>query len=549
MGISIEEKLSRHLNKFESAPFLFVGSGFSRRYLGLDNWESLLREFAKRVNDSDEAYEYYASKVNQDKAKIGSLIAEDFHSIWFKEDVYRDSRKIYKEYITNSQSPFKIEIAKYMNKYKGNILDNLECKEEIDLLKQLENRGIDGIITTNYDTLLESIFTGFHVYVGQDELLFSNIFEMAEIYKIHGCCTNPNSIVITDEDYKVFKEKNKYLAAKLLTIFMEHPIIFIGYSISDSNIIEILDAIAKCLTEKNMNQIEDRLIFVEWNTTKDSEDMFDKTFIRLGNITLNMTHIYTKSFKPIYSALASYKRKYSPKIIRKLKADVYNLVLTNDKKESIRVVGIDDDTNLDKIEFVCGIGVFDTFAEKGYTAITPEQLYEDIVLDNGAFIPEKIVLETLPLLLKSDSSLPMYKYLNNENMLNNKNKDELDIKITSRVNKDYDSFLNATLKQDKEIIQDKYEDILALEKDYNEFECLIQIPKLGEKKINLDLLEKFLKDFLAKNPGVLYQRNLPERTNLRRLIKIYDWLKYGRDMPTIVRKPIKITRRKGSRWV
>ena len=48
---------------------------------------------------------------------------------------------------------------------------------------------------------------------------------------------------------------------------------------------------------------------------------------------------------------------------------------------------------------------------------------------------------------------------------------------------------------------------------------------LKEDEIDLNQLENFLKDYLKKHPDVL---NSNSATNFRRLIRIYDWLKYGK---------------------
>ncbi|GFR38534.1 hypothetical protein PRECH8_18300 [Insulibacter thermoxylanivorax] len=71
--MNIEKKLTEHLNNFESAPFLFVGSGFSRRYLGLEDWHGLLRKFA---SFNDKPYEYYLSSTEDGAAEqVATLLA------------------------------------------------------------------------------------------------------------------------------------------------------------------------------------------------------------------------------------------------------------------------------------------------------------------------------------------------------------------------------------------------------------------------------------------------------------------------------------------
>lgn len=83
-----------------------------------------------------------------------------------------------------------------------------------------------------------------------------------EIYKIHGSCDNPASVIITQNDYSEFKHKLTYISAKMLTIFVEHPVIFLGYGIGDLNIREILKGIAEGLTSEQLDKLKNNLIFV-----------------------------------------------------------------------------------------------------------------------------------------------------------------------------------------------------------------------------------------------------------------------------------------------
>ena len=67
------------------------------------------------------------------------------------------------------------------------------------------------------------------------------------------------------KSYIKFDEKRKYLAAKLMTnLLWDNPIIFMGYSISDSNIQKIIKSITDCLDEEQVKVLEDRFIFVEY---------------------------------------------------------------------------------------------------------------------------------------------------------------------------------------------------------------------------------------------------------------------------------------------
>ncbi|MDQ1206082.1 SIR2 family protein [Microbacterium sp. SORGH_AS_0862] len=253
--MTFAEDLVAHLNRLPAAPFLFVGSGFSRRFVGADDWAGLLRRFAEPTGN---AYERYASAANGDFPRIATLIADDFHGVWWDSDAYADQRAA-NPAPRGRTSPLKIAIADYLSDAVSQLPSSGLL---VDELAMLSKGTIEGIITTNYDEVLEHLFPDFAVFAGQDELLFHEPQGVGEIYKIHGSSAKPESLVVELEDYERFTRRNAYLAAKLLTIFVEHPVIFIGYSLTDDDVREILTSIAHILTNENLSKLQDRLIFI-----------------------------------------------------------------------------------------------------------------------------------------------------------------------------------------------------------------------------------------------------------------------------------------------
>lgn len=246
------QKMDEVVQRFNATPFLFVGSGLSRRYLNLPDWKGLLEHFAKRISDDDFAYSAYENKAKTLECKAGimpkiaELMKNDFDAKWFADSSIRTVDEPFLKQIKHGLSPFKAEIAAFIQKQT---IINPTYQAEINKLAQISDKSITGIITTNYDSLLEDTMQGFTKYIGQNELIFSALHGIAEIYKIHGSVENPETIVINENDYVKFEKKSAYLAAKLMTIFIEYPIIFIGYSIGDTNIRNILKSIVDCLDE------------------------------------------------------------------------------------------------------------------------------------------------------------------------------------------------------------------------------------------------------------------------------------------------------------
>lgn len=346
----LKEELLTHLEQFHTAPFLFVGSGLSRRYLGLEDWEGLLRRFAALT---DRPYEYFRSSADGVYPAIAAEIARELHGVWWQSSSFHDSRERYRLDAKTRESALKIEISRYLENVSVTETISADLRHELNLLAAAT---VDGVITTNWDLFLENIFPEFEVYIGQDELLFSASYGIGEMYKIHGCCSKPNTLVATETDYERFEKRNAYLAAKLLTIFAEHPVIFLGYSLNDENISGILQSIALCLTSENINQLRDRLVLVRWAPNEENYRWEDSTIVTYG-FSIPVKTITVSSFIPVFDCLASLQRKFPARILRRLKEHVYELVHDNDPKDRLHVMDIDDDTDVSKVKVVYGVGL------------------------------------------------------------------------------------------------------------------------------------------------------------------------------------------------
>lgn len=79
MSVDIEKELSQLLLQANSAPFLFIGSGFSRRYIDLPDWKGLLSQFSQKY-----PFERYLSNSNGDIPSAAFKLAEDFSEKWWE---------------------------------------------------------------------------------------------------------------------------------------------------------------------------------------------------------------------------------------------------------------------------------------------------------------------------------------------------------------------------------------------------------------------------------------------------------------------------------
>lgn len=526
------ETLKGILDKHPAAPFLFVGSGFSRRYLGLEDWVGLLTRFCEPIRD----FGYYHSKANGDLPATASNMAGDYNEWWWGAEETAEQRALFSTAVKGTSDALKLEISRYIGEHTLEDARGSQYGSEIALLSEI---AIDGVITTNWDSLLEELFPAYKVFVGQEELLFSNPQSIGEIYKIHGSVSNPMSLVLTAEDYTEFSEKNPYLAAKLVTIFVEHPIIFLGYSIADPHIRNIITAIARCLPQDKIAAFQENLIFVQ-RVKNDEQPAIEKTTIQSGDFSVTLMVAKLADYGQAYSALVGYKRKIPVRLLRFFKEQLYDLIrapVENEKK--IAVVDMDDIGSVDDVEFVIGAGVAkrqDEFAakvsqatetalaKKGYAGVTPKEIFSDCLLDKSEYIPADLLSAAYPNYARSHRTfIPIFRYLRGAGITSQEelsaSKFEGAKKIVGKLNSAdytvpaYGSRYKASFHglSTEEII----------EKSSSSKEALLMIAFQPDDVIEVEALRNFLRENVDSFEMEPYQ------TAYRKLICRYDRLAYG----------------------
>ncbi len=312
-------------------PILFIGSGLVKRYANGPNWEELLKEMAKNCPAIKMPYAYYSQKYSTPE-EIGTQFTE-FYNDWawssgrsfFPDELFLENVKpdIY----------FKVKVAELFKSLK------MENKKHFDTeIRSLQEIHPHAIITTNYDSIISEIFPEYETVIGE-KILRQSHSSIGELYKIHGCITQPETIVINTNDYDIFRKKKKYLSAKLLTYFIEHPLLFIGYSINDSNIREILSDIDEILSDNG--ELIPNIYFIDFSKEINPQEYPAREVIITteSNKNIRVKSIKTNSFEWIFDAFkpSSPLDKVNPKLLRSLLARAYKLVRSDIPKNPLQL--------------------------------------------------------------------------------------------------------------------------------------------------------------------------------------------------------------------
>lgn len=458
------KKVFEKISKSQRLPVIFAGSGLAKRYTSNRfDWKELLVKCISEYNDDpSNKYKEYLEEVKYSlgiesenkfaiNEKIGTLIERDFNKSYFRKEITNIA-------VEDHQSPLKVYIANLLSEYSL----NQELMQEIELLKQLREKMLT-VITTNYDTFFEDIiFTKHEKIVGQQIFRKS---ELGTLMKIHGCVTEPESLILTSRDYERFTKKRKVLSAKIINLFTENPVIFMGYSVSDENIKSILMDIFQCLESlDDYRSFEEQLVLVVFDKQA-SNPIVGTHSMLIDGVSISMTKITLCDFTPLLTEMTKLKRITKLKEIQHLKDLVYQIVDSNEGEKSKLINLVREDEDYDGDEVVVAITKMnDMVSLLGAKRIDREAIVRDIIFDDLPRLQDVrwIVEYTLPNELRGNSVVPVHKYLGKVDITLL----QLDPNVVEMAEKnEEDLFNNGIRRQKQKFLEKGYESIWDIYRD------------------------------------------------------------------------------------
>lgn len=502
--------INNFISKFKNHPVLFIGTGVSLRYLETSfTWDALLKKISYELTGNNEKYLdlksncYEGTEYNYQK--IASTLEIDFNKALQQDrnGKFKDINDMFYESMERgiNLSRFKIYISR--------IFENLNLdgnkKDEVAALKRVR-KNIGSIITTNYDKFIENIFE-FNPLVGND-ILLSNPY--GSVYKIHGCISEPDKIIITSDDYDNFERKYELIRAQLLSLFIHNPIIFIGYSVGDQNVKDILKTIFTYVPPNSdiADTIRSNFLLVEHEKGSKNIEVGESDIVLDKTTTIRVNKLKTDNFMAIYEALSMLQLPVSAMDIRKVQNVVKEIYAGGNIKVSIteNIEGLNND---DK---VLVIGTMNTISYNYQTTSEMMENYFNIIEESNFQLLELIDKQTI----QKTQYFPIYAFtLINPNI----NKiDELKENQRSKI----DTFLNnvnLNCKTEHNTINEILNDENIAKSNKNN----AILYSILERNISLDETEKYLRNFKNK-----------ELTDYRKLLCVYDYMKYGQEIKIVV---------------
>ncbi|WP_298828639.1 SIR2 family protein [uncultured Capnocytophaga sp.] len=261
--------------------------------------------------------------------------------------------------------------------FTGNFLST-ETHKVISQIPHFRN-----IITTNYDSLFESVYDNnkLNVIFSDDHTPYIDD-KKVNLFKIHGDLSAPNSIIITESDYNNFFSKDteqNTIWSVIKGIIATKSILFIGYSLEDTNVEVVFNKIRDKIGE---NGKECYFVAPNISTTKSKK--------------LNRVNIHPISLtgEELFEELIEYLKKNIKKNFedKYISSDIYSEFIGNFGLKS----EIEVDSSIEKniVKNLTGIEGKDTKIKMTFSvSSSSEEIHKLDALINKGEVSEEIIID------------------------------------------------------------------------------------------------------------------------------------------------------------
>ena len=216
------EDMSLALNREKLV--IFVGAGVSKNS-GLPTWGQLVQEFAGKIG--------YPTN--------GRLATEEYIRI-----------PQYYYCLDESEGH-----SSYYSLLKSMLPENIRPNLLDELIVSLHPKHI---VTTNFDTLLDQVASGYEV-IREDKDLMTGI-SSHYLLKLHGDIRQPEKLVFKEDDYLHYSHTHRLMETFLKSLLIDHVFLFVGYSLNDYNLKTFVSCIEYIAEEMHVKQQMHRNYFL-----------------------------------------------------------------------------------------------------------------------------------------------------------------------------------------------------------------------------------------------------------------------------------------------
>lgn len=517
-------------------PIVFIGSGMSRRYLdNFPNWNELLEEYWAKLQGNKSFYWYKRSIKNSSELnnkseseknfitniRTASYIQEKFDDLFFQGKIIVDGLSDEAAFKGNI-SPFKFDVANRFKTYtvKDSMKD--ELKYFSDFLKKAKV-----IVTTNYDPFIENLLeqnnSKPNIFVGQKGF-FDPSTDWGELFKIHGCISDPNSIVITEDDYKKYDTNSILISAKILVNMIESPILFLGYSLSDRNVRSLLRDFASQLPQEDIRKTTNRIAIVSFDKT---EHDLSQEMMRDQELDIGYLLIKTDNYKKLYEQISTINEGLSPHEVLRYQKAIKNIIVAAGSKGRLDAVLVSPNQMQDlESQIQEGKNIVVALGNKKNIFVFPDivSYINDYLFELNDFLPT-IALNFAAKDGSRITKTPFRRYLINNEISHLGLDEDIIRKLNNKI--ETTPTLDTLIASVPNYCKKEYNSICNIKKD-----CHSQIKLTNEIIYNIKKLDSNdLDAFIKKEAFPLFVKSVKENTsiksNLRKLFYAYDLLING----------------------